>query len=475
MDLRKGQVVELEILSLAFGGAGIGKYDGLTVFVQGTMPGDKVKAAFTRIKSNFAEADLVEIVKGAADRKEPVCEYFGLCGGCQLQFMPYEKQLEIKRQQVVDSFERIGKIYGAPVRDVLGATGSQGPAGEYFYRNKMEFSFGYDKEMNFRFGMHIPGRRFDIFDIEKCYLQSEFTNQVVNQVRDFVKVREWVPFKFSCGEGFLRQLIMREGKRTGEVMAILYTSDDLPVDFEKELEKMVDELRKIEMEGKKLTSFYWLTVISKRGVPRQVKEKLIFGKEAMTEEMILGGGEKLAFDILPQAFFQVNTLQAEVLYSQVVEMAGLGVGASAGADRKLIYDLFCGTGTIGLFLAKYAERVVGVEINEDAVKSAKKNAEKNRIYNIDFLVGDVDKVVKELKEFPDLVVVDPPRAGVTPKLIEKISEFSAKQIVYVSCNPATLARDCSLLAEYGYKVKEVRPVDMFPQTFHIECVCLLER
>lgn len=455
--------MELEIQKMAFGGAGIAKHEGLTVFVQGTMPGDKIKASFTRLKPNYAEAQLVKIVAGAEDRRVPRCEHFGVCGGCQLQFMPYEKQLELKREQVVDSFERIGKIYQPPVKEILGAIEL-----EYFYRNKMEFAFGYDAEMKFRLGMHLPGRKFDIFDIERCYLQSEFTNEIVNRVRDFCVEKGWQPFKFSVGKGFLRQLIIREGKRTNEIMVSLSTSDDLPVGFEKDLEQMVKELCEIEMEGKKIVSFYWLMIISKRGVPRQVKETLIYGKKELTEEMVLANGDKLAFDILPQAFFQVNTLQAEVLYSQVLEMA-------AGHEHEVIYDLFCGTGTIGLFLAKHAKQVIGVELNENAVKAARENAKKNNIFNIDFHVGDVDKVVKDLKEFPSLIVVDPPRAGVTPKLIEKMSQFEAKQIIYVSCNPATLARDCALLADYGYKVKEVRPVDMFPQTFHIECVCLLER
>ena len=457
MQLKKGEIIDLKIHALAFGGAGIGKYEGVTVFVEGTMPGDEVQAALTRIKPKMMNADLVEITKPSPDRIKPRCPHADICGGCQLPFLPYEKQVEFKKQHVIDSFERIGKIYEPPVLEVITSDN------EFFYRNKMEFSFGYDAEMNFTLGMHVPGRRFDIFDITECHLESEESYKIVNAVRDFMKEKGWPPFKYSCGEGFLRALYVREGKRTGERMINLVTSDDMPDDFDEAMKGFVDMLGEFE-----ITSIYWSQVISRRGHRRQTREKLLHGKRALTETMILKNGDELSFDILPQAFFQVNTYQAEKLYQEVVNLA-------SADSHGTVFDLFCGTGTIGLFLAKHCEQVLGIELNEESVKAARENATKNNVFNIDFYVGDVGKLIHELKERPSLIVVDPPRAGLTEKMIKKMNDFGAGKIIYVSCNPATLARDCQWLSEYGYKVKSVQPVDMFPHTFHIENVCLLER
>ncbi len=462
MQIKKGEIIEFDVHALAFGGAGIGKYEGMTVFVEGAMPGDRVKASLTKIKEKYFESDLVEIVSPSKDRVEPKCKYFDVCGGCQFQYMPYEKQLAFKKQHVVDSFERIGKIYDAPIMDVI-------PSGEqFFYRNKMEFSFGYDKEMNFSLGMHIPGRRFDILDLEECLLESPLANKILRVMREVSKRRTWAPFKYSNGEGFLKAVYIREGKRTNEVLVNFVASDDYPKDLEEGLNEMKELLKELSEDEKKVTSFYFSTVISKRGQRKRIEEKVIFGKRFLTEKMELPNGDKLEFDILPQAFFQVNTYQAEVLYNEVLKLAG-------DKSHDTVFDLFCGTGTIGLFLAKHAEQVLGIELNEEAVKAARENARKNNIFNIDFFVGDVKNVISSIKEFPSLIVVDPPRAGLSEKMVEQINAFNCSQIIYVSCNPATLARDCSYFQEFGYKVKSVQPVDMFPHTFHIENVCLLER
>ncbi|MFA7686000.1 MAG: 23S rRNA (uracil(1939)-C(5))-methyltransferase RlmD [Candidatus Gracilibacteria bacterium] len=465
MQLRKGQIIDLDIEKIAFGGNGLGKFEGRVVFVPGTMPGDKVKAAFTRIKDDFAEADLVEVVKKSPDRIEPKCKFFDKCGGCQLQFMPYGMQLQVKKQQVIDSFERIGKIKNPPVSEIIGCDQ------QYYYRNKMEFSFGYDEAMKFAIGMHLPGRRYDILDLTECFLESDFSAKIVNEIRDFIIGTTWPPFKYSIGEGFLQSLYIREGKRTNEVMVNLVTSDDIPEDFDKKMEECVEILAKIKDENnsaKKITSIYWTKVINKRGFPKQKRETLLYGKRTLTEKLALKNGDELTFEILPQAFFQVNTFQAEILYNQVANFA-------LKKSHGTVFDLFCGTGTIGLFLAKHVEQVFGVELILDAVRTARENAQLNKIFNIDFLAGDVDKILHQLKDRPSLIVVDPPRAGLTKGMIGKMNEFDAKTIIYVSCNPATVARDCNLLSEYGYKVSEIVPVDMFPNSYHIECVCLLER
>lgn len=477
MQLQRGQIVEVVIQNMAFGGDGVAKYQGFTIFVEKGIPGDHLEISLEKISPNFAHAKIIKIITPSNNRIEPKCRYFGICGGCQFQHLDYKKQLEFKQQQVVDSFERIGKIKSPPVLDIIGCEDS------YYYRNKMEFSFGYDENMKFTLGMHVPGRRYDIMDLEECFLQSELSVKIVNAIRELVKELGWLPYRYMTNEGFLLSLYVRQAKRTNEVMVNLVTGENLPKNcegFKKLVEVLVDLQRgnsqkeenlgwsKNLTEVPKIASIYWSKTISKRGSPKYFEETLLYGKKAITEKMILENGDELAFKILPQAFFQVNTRQAEILYSKVLEF-------TLEKPSELIFDLFCGTGTIGLFLARHAEKVLGVELNESAIKSAMENAKQNNIFNVDFFVGDVSKVLKTVKEKPSLIVVDPPRVGLTEKLIEKINNFGAQRIVYVSCNPATLARDCGWLLEYGYVVKKIQPVDMFPQTYHIENVCLLER
>ncbi|MBI5754402.1 23S rRNA (uracil(1939)-C(5))-methyltransferase RlmD [Candidatus Peregrinibacteria bacterium] len=466
MQLKKGQILEFDVHALAFGGAGLGKHEGLTIFVEKTMPGDRVRAALTKIKNNFCEARLVEVVKPSPDRIKARCPYFGVCGGCQLQFMPYEKQLQLKKQQVIDAFERIGKIYNPPVEEILGS------GDVYYYRNKMEFSFGYDEKMQFALGLHVPERRFDILDLKECFLQSEFSVKLVNEIRDFVIEKGWKPAHVMWNEGLLKALFVRESRRTGEVMINITTSEEIPENFEKDFEELVEKILEVKNgeknQSKKVVSIYWSKIINRGGEPKQIKEKLFYGKQVISEKMLLENGDELVFDILPQAFFQVNTLQAEILYSQVLKFA-------LQKSHKMVFDLFCGTGTIGLFLAKHVGQVLGIELNKQAIKSARENARKNKIFNIDFFTGDVGKVLNNVREQPSLIVIDPPRAGLTEKTIQKINDFGANEIIYVSCNPATLARDSAWLAEYGYKIQKIQPVDMFPHTFHIECVCYFAR
>jgi 23S rRNA (uracil1939-C5)-methyltransferase len=470
MDFKNGQIIELEITSFGSGGAGIGRYEGMAVFVEKTVPGDKVKASFTKIKKNFAEAKLEEIVKPSGARVEPPCKYAHVCGGCPLMIMSYEKQLEIKRQQIIDAMERIGKIKNPNVLPIEPCA-FDGPARQpLYFRNKMEFSFGYDDKMKFSLGLHMPGRKFDILDLHECHLESVLSYKIVNFVREFTEKKGWLPFKYSVGEGFLKALFIREGKRTNEMMIVLNTSDQLPPGFEKAMEEFKNELLKFnELDGnKKITSIYWMETISKIGVPRAVKDHLIYGKKTLTEKLILKNGDELDFEILPQAFFQVNTFQAEVLYSHVVDFA-------TEENHPIIFDLFCGTGTIGLFLAKHAEKVIGIELNEDAVKAARENAQSNKIFNIDFYSGDTSRLLNVIKDRPSLIVVDPPRAGLTEKIVEKINNFGPKKIIYVSCNPSTQARDINWLTDYGYHLQKIQPVDMFPHSNHIENVAVLLR
>lgn len=461
MQLKKGEIIEVDIHALAFMGGGVGKHDGLTVFVEKTIPGDKVKAALTKIKPKYAEAKLVEIVEASKDRIAPVCKHFGTCGGCTLQSLPYEKQLEFKKQHVIDAFERIGKISKPPVFDVVKCDEP------YFYRNKMEFSFGYDSQMQFALGLHLPERRYDILNVEECFLQSERSVSILNMVRKFAIEHKWLPYQYSCNKGYLRSLFIREGKRTGEIMVNLTVSES-PDDVEKLPQNFEDDMKAFAELLKDCDSVYFSKAISRRGVKKQIKETLLHGKKSITEKMILPNGDELSFEITPQAFFQVNTLQAEKLYFEVVKMI-------EEKAQDVVFDFYCGTGTIGLFLAKHCKQVYGIELLPEAVLAAKENAQRNAIFNIDFHQGDAAKVVSVIKEKPSAVVVDPPRAGLNEDLIKSINDFGPQTVVYVSCNPATLARDCQIFAQYGYKVTKIVPVDMFPQTYHIENVALLER
>ncbi len=464
--LKKGDVIDIVIEKLTFEGGGLGNFEGLKVFVEGAMPNDRVLAYVFKVKKNYAEARLLEIVEQSKDRIEARCEYDEVCRGCQIQFMPYEKQVEYKISHIEDCLSKIGGINDVRISEMIKAKE------QFYYRNKMEFSFGYDAEKNFSLGMHAPNRRFDILDLKHCYLQSPFSVAILALTRKFAKEKGFIPFNFANGEGDFRAIYIREGKRTGEVMVNIVSSDNVSKKTVSDIEELANLLSGLrpsikEEENKKIVSIYWTKVISKRGVPRINKEYLLYGKNYISEKMIILD-QSLEFDIYPQSFFQVNTFQAEELYKIVREMA-------TEKSHNIVFDLFCGTGTIGLFLAKSVEQVIGIELAQDAVKSARENALKNKIFNIDFYQGDVFKKISEIKERPSLIIVDPPRAGLTEKSILKINEFSPSQIIYVSCNPATLARDLKMFKEFSYKIKEVKAVDMFPNTYHIETVVFLEK
>jgi 23S rRNA (uracil-5-)-methyltransferase RumA len=462
MNLKKGQIIELKIDSLAFGAAGIGRFEELVVFVKNTVPGDLVKASFTKIKPNYAEAELVEIIEKSDKRVNPPCKFEKTCGGCQIQYLPYDEQVKLKKQHVIDCLERIGNFRDDNKIKVLDPLAAKD---QFHYRNKMEFSFGYDQEMNFALGMHIPKRRYDILDIDDCLLTPKKLQKLVNIVREFVLAQnsdDFKPFQYSCGQGSLRSLFIREGKNSGEIMVNLATSHLVSDQFEETLKPLVE---KLTQNG--ATSIYWTKVISKRGQKRQDISKLLAGQKHLTEFLTVQN-QTLEFKILPSAFFQVNTTQAEVLYEKVLDYA-------KDLKAEVIFDLFCGTGTIGMFLAKEAKKVIGVELNEKSVKAAEENAALNNIDNVEFICGDAAKIAENLEKKPDLIVVDPPRAGLGEKLIEIVVQYDCKHLIYVSCNPATMARDLKILKESGYKVKECQPVDMFPNTYHIENICFLSK
>ena len=478
-SLRKHEKISVDIEKLAFGGAGIGYLmhaeNKLVVFVENTIPGDSVTAEITKIKPNYLEARLSEIIKPSDLRIEPRCKHFGICGGCTLQNLIYEDQLEIKENQVKEALSHIGGIKNPPVLPIIGFI--KGDEGPWFYRNKMEFSFGTDTDGSITLGLHPKHRSYDVFQIEECFLESEDIGEMVSTVAEFMNENNISPYNYKNDSGLLRTFFVREGKRTGERMVNMVVSD-APFLKQKEFIKMLVQSDKF----KSPTSIYLTNQIVKKGHRTEFVENCIFGEPHLNERMELegatagaknsvgagtsnGAAASLEFEILPQSFFQTNTLQAEVLYETVLKLGGIN-------KKDIVYDLFCGTGTIGLFCAHKASSVLGVDINESAILNARANAEKNGMKNVKFYIGDVFEVISDRVEKPDVIIVDPPRVGLGDKLCEHLLSTDAPKIVYVSCNPTTLARDLKVLCS-KYRLVSAQPVDMFPHTYHIETVCEL--
>lgn len=450
LQYKKGEIIEVEIEKMAFGGIGIGKLENKIVFVENTVPGDVVNVSLTKIKPNFFEAKLVEFIKESESRIEPRCRHFHECGGCSFQYLSYENQLTIKEQQVKEALEHIGGFKNPKIKPIIG---NKKP---WFYRNKMEFSFYLDDEENLLVGLHPKGYRYEVFELKECFLQTDKTAEIVHLMQEFGREHNLKPFNFKKGTGLLRSMIIRFGRRTNERMINLIVSDE-EFKFKNEFKKLFEKFA---------TSIYITQIIQKKGIKTEVKQELIFGKKVIIENMEISPSNKLKFEILPQAFFQPNTLQAEKLYSLVLEMGDI-------KKEDVVFDLFCGTGTIGLFIAHKAEKVYGADENIAAIENAKKNAQLNNIPNVEFIAGDAYKVVKEWGIKPDITIVDPPRSGLNKKLCDKLAKLKVRTIIYVSCNPSTQARDMKILKQGGYKLVSTQPVDMAPQTYHIETVSKL--
>jgi 23S rRNA (uracil1939-C5)-methyltransferase len=445
---RRGDEVEVTIDAFAHGGAGIGRADGFVVFVRGAVPGDRVRARIGKAKRSWAEASLEEVVEPSSERIEPRAEH----PGAPWQVLPYQRQLEEKQRQVVDALERIGGFEAPPVEPIL-------PAVEQWrYRNKLEYSFGEGDDGELALGFHRAGRWDLIDDIESDVLASERVDELRLAVRAWCREEGLSAYDRGEHTGLLRNLVVREGRRTGQLQARLVTS---PGAFR-------HDALAAALPG--ADSVLWTQAPSVAETTRDGKTKLLKGASALEEELDLRGAV-LRFSISPDAFFQTNTEMAEQLYATAAELAGL-------TGRERVFDLYCGIGTIALALALDAREVTGVESVERAVADAIANAERNGVNNASFFAGDVRTAMRPLIEQEgqaDVIVIDPPRAGLTQKIVRRVLEAEARRIVYVSCNPTTLAPNARQLVDAGYELKTVRPVDMFPQTPHIECVALLER
>jgi 23S rRNA (uracil1939-C5)-methyltransferase len=434
----RDQEIELSIDSLAYGGNGVARLNGFVVFVRRGLPGDRVLARVTKVKRNHAEALAVDVVEPGPNRVEAPCAHYPACGGCRFQDLAYEVQVAAKEEQVGDALRRIGGIAEPPLEPIV-------PAVEVFhYRNKLEYSFT-QTPAGPALGFHRAGRWDKVLDIEKCWLSSDLGNAVRNAVRDWARAERLEPYDQAEHTGYLRHLVLREGRNTGQLLVQLVTAEGERFDR--------DELVEVLRRFPEVRSIHWSVNDSQ--------------DEAIEEELC-----GLRFRVRPNAFLQTNSRMAERLYELAGEYAGL-------TGNETVYDLYCGIGTIGLTLASRALTVWGVEVSEESVACALENADLNGIANAAFFAGEVGASLEELAERagpPDVAVVDPPRAGLSGKALRRLARLEASRIVYVSCNPTTLAGNVKELGkEWGYRLERVRPVDMFPHTPHVEAVALLTR
>ncbi|MDQ6804231.1 MAG: 23S rRNA (uracil(1939)-C(5))-methyltransferase RlmD [Actinomycetota bacterium] len=439
----RGAELELTIDSLAYGGAGVARREGYVVFVQGAMPGDRVRATVGKAKRAYAEARATEILEPGPDRIAAVAEH----PGAPWQVLRYERQLEVKEAQVSEALTRLGGLDGVQVESIVAATET------WRYRNKLEYSFGSDEAGRLICGFHAPGRWDEIVEVSDCLLASEPANAARERVVQWCRAQGLAPYDRRSGSGVLRNLVVREGRRTGQLQARLVTGpgalDATALAAAADVDGMI-----------------WTRNESVGETTAGGESELVSGADYLDEE--IGG---LRVRISPEAFFQTNTEMAERLYGVAIDRAQL-----TGFER--VYDLFCGIGTIGLLMAPRAAELWGLEVVPAAVADAIANAGLNEITGVNFFAGDVRLALRELVQRagrPDVLVVDPPRAGLSQKVVRRIIEASPRRIVYVSCNPTTLAPNAAQLVDAGYSLGPVQPVDMFPQTPHIECVAVLDR
>lgn len=442
--------LELTIDNLAFGGKGVARRAGFVIFVEGAVPGDRVRAVVTRARRSFAEARVKELLNQSPERVEPKCRHFGVCGGCSWQTLSYDAQLRYKQSQVTECLEHIGGIHGFEIDEPLAAE----PL--WRYRNKVEFSFSPGDNLDL--GFHLPGEWRRVVNIQDCLLHSETTNAIRNAVRDFARGTGLAAWEQQSETGFWRHLVLREGINTGEIMVNIVTG---PGDFP-DAESFAKNLM-AAFPG--IASLVWSVNDTRASVATGFPFTVLAGRDHIFEE-ICG----LRFKVSPQTFLQTNTLMAERLYRKALEYAGL-------EGHEFVFDLYSGIGSIALLMAKSCSEILGIEIVEDAVRLARENALANGVTNSRFISGKVRAALKniELDRQPDLVVLDPPRAGASKKEVQRVIELGAPRIVYVSCNASTLAGNAAQLAEGGYQLIRTGAVDMFPHTPHIEVVSLFER
>ena len=482
MNVKKGEIVELEIEKYAFEGRGVAKVDKgsivpesidesknkYVVFVDGSYPGDVVKASLTKIKKSYAKASIEEIIKPSELRINARCKFFGTCGGCKQQDLDYTTQTKFKQQQIEEIFEKMSGFKDFIIEEII-------PSEKvFFYRNKMEFSFAEKRwltneeiisekeiEKDFALGLHIP-RVFDkVLDIDECFLQSEESNKILNFSRNFFKERNVSIYSTKTHEGFLRNLVVKQSRHSDDLMVNLVTSSENGELLQNYKEMLLSEIPQI-------TTIVNNINLKKASVATGDYEKLLYGSGFIYD--VIG---KYKFRISANSFFQTNTLQAEKLYQTALNFAEMN-------GDEIVYDLYSGAGTISIFVSNYCKEVYAFESVESAISDAEENAKLNNINNVHFITSDLYKsflpFVEEKKlSKPHLIILDPPRNGMHKNAVNDVINLKPKKIVYISCKPTTQVRDIKLFTEAGYKLIKIKPVDMFPHTYHIENVALLIR
>ncbi|HAR62927.1 MAG: 23S rRNA (uracil(1939)-C(5))-methyltransferase RlmD [Candidatus Margulisiibacteriota bacterium] len=449
ITLKKDRHYTLEIADIGTKGEGIGRIDGFTVFVDNAVPGDTLKISIIDLKKNYAVGKIVQIINQSHFRVKPRCQYTARCGSCQTQNINYPDQLTFKQKKVKDSLERIGKFSNAKILPVIGM---QDP---FNYRNKAQFPVG-SVDGNLAIGFYAL-RSHEIINIEECHIQHPVMNTVLQKIRDFIKEYNIPAYNEKSHTGLLRHVLLRTAFHTGEIMVcMIINGKKLP-----HADKLVDILK--DFPGMK--SIVLNHNRRRDNVILGDWIELIWGAPSIVEQI----GE-IRFEISPLSFFQVNSIQMKVLYDKVLDYAGL-------TGKETVWDIYCGIGSISLYLAAHAKKVFGIEVVEAAILDAKRNAKLNHITNAEFFTGKAEEELpgmqKEGSLKADVIILDPPRKGCESALLDTIAEIAPKRIVYVSCDPSTFARDLSILKEKGYTLLKVQPVDMFPHTTHIECVGLL--
>mgnify|MGYP004639670403 CR=1 FL=1 len=450
--MKRGSQVTIKIEKTEFPSVGISEFEGKKLYIKGAFPGQTVKGTVKKKRDTYADVKLVEVLEKAPYEIEAPCPHFGVCGGCSSQNLTYEKQLELLSDEVCELFED----KDIPMGMYLGVKGSENT---WEYRNKMEFTFGdLEKGGELTLGMHMKGKSFGVLTVDNCMIVDEDFRKVLTVTVEYFRKQNLPYYRVMKREGYLRHLVVRKASNTGELMVNLVTTTQ--IDFD--LSGYTELLKSQTYKGKLVSVLHTENdSFSDAVVPEKVN--ILYGRDYIIEELL-----DLKFKISPFSFFQTNSRGAESLYSIVRDFMGNG-------DNKVVFDLYCGTGTIGQIAAHNAKKVIGLELIEEAVEAAKENAKLNGLDNCEFIAGDVAETIKQVKVKPDIIILDPPRSGVSPKALDYVIKFNAKEIIYVSCNPKTMVDNLETLLAAGYKVEKSKVKDMFPNTPHAETVVKLTK
>ena len=457
--LKRGQEIKLKISDLAFGGKGISKKDDIVFFVKDAIPNQEVIAKISKIKKKYAEAYSIETLKDSTDQVNPVCEHFKWCGGCTTQQLDYQKQLYYKQKQVSDILNKIGGEKNLDINSIIGCENT------FFYRNKMEYTFsgipwyiGDESYDDVIIGLHVPKRFDKILNINKCHINDEVFNDILEISKEVAVKEKMIPYHVRKHTGFLRFLVIRIGIHTNEVMVNLVTAGYKPKIIKPLVDALVDGIPNI----KSIVN----TINNQKSNIASGTSKLLYGDEYINEKI----GD-YTFKISANSFFQTNSYQVKTLYDYIIKTADF-------KKSDIVYDLYCGTGTIGIYVSSFVKKVYGIEIVKDAIKDANFNAKKNNIKNITFYDSDIKDFFTNQNtkiDKPNTIIIDPPRPGLHPNVVKDIIILSPSKIIYISCNPSTQARDVKIFLEEDYKICDIQPIDMFPHTPHIECIITLKK